>query len=142
MRYAACLALAAFVLATPLKAQDDSRLTPMLQFVIDLPEMEQVFSALDITEQLCLAQSPVLPPGIRLTKFGQELDVHDEEGAFFRCGAYVKLTGLSASESSRVVVNAFVFGPKSPRAGDGADVSLVLKEQSEGWTLESFRSTE
>ena len=141
MRYAAYLALVAFVLATPLKAQDNDHLAPMLQYVIDLPEMEQVFGDLGITEQLCLAQTPVLPPDIRLVKFGRELEVHDnEESAFFRCGgAFIKFTEVSASESSSVAVSAFVHGPKIRRVGDGTDVSLVLKQQSDGWTLESFR---
>lgn len=142
MKYAAFLALVVFVLATPLKAQDNNRLAPMLQYVIDVPEMEEVFSELGITEKLCLAQTRVLASGIRLTKFGQELEVHDEESAFFRCGAYVKFTDVSVSESSSVAVSAFVVGPKMRRADDGIHVSLLLKEQSNSWTLESFRRAE
>ena len=144
MRYAAILTLVAFVLATPLRAQDNDRLAPMLQYIIDLPEMEQVFSDLGITKKLCLVQTPVLPPEIRLEKFGRNLDVHeDEESAFYRCGgAFVKFTGVSVTESSSVAVSAFVHGPKTNPAGDGIDVSLVLKEESEDWSLESLRQAE
>lgn len=144
MRYAAALTLLALVFATPLKAQNNDRLAPMLQYVVDLPEMEQVFSGLGITGKLCLVQTSVLPPEIRLVKFGRNVDVHeDEESAFYRCeGAFVKFTDVSRRESSRVAVSAFVHGPRTSPVGDGIDVSLVLKEQSDGWSLASFRQGE
>ena len=143
MRSTAFLGLVVFLLATPLRAQDNARLAPMLQHVIDLPEMEQVFSELGIAEQLCLVQTPVLPPDVRLAKFGQELVVHaTQESAYFRCGAaYVRFTEVTVFESSRVAVTAYVRGPEDRSVGGGVDLWLVLKEESHGWTLERFGHT-
>lgn len=144
MRYAAFVSLVALLFASPLKAQDSDGVTSMLQYVLDLPEMEEVFDELGIREELCLAQTSVVPPGIRLVKFGRDVVVHeDEESAFFRCGgAFVTFTDIAKRESSSVSVRASVHGRKTHPVGADTEVSLVLKTQPEGWSLERFRRDE
>jgi hypothetical protein len=144
MRYAVVLTLVSLLFTTPLEAQDSNRLAPMLQYVIDLPEMEQVYSDLGITEKLCLVQTSVVPPEIHLVRSGRNIDVHeDRESAFYLCeGAFVQFTDISVMESSTTTVHAFVHGPKTHPVGDGINVSLVLEEQSERWNLKTFRRGE
>jgi|GEM_PF-6139507 len=139
MRYVVCIALLALVLATPLKAQEDSQMELILQSVIDLSEMEQVLNDFRITEKLYLVQTPVLQPDMRLMKFGQQLEVTNEESAYFRSRAYVKFTDVSETEPSGVVVSALVSRPGMHGPGEGVQLSFVLKAQEAGWILDSFQ---
>ena len=139
MRYVTCITLLALVLASPLKAQESSQTELILQYVIDLSEMEQVLNDFRITEKLYLVNTPVLQPEMRLIKFGQQLEVTDEESAYFRSRAYVKFTELSETEPSSVVVSALVSRPGMHGPGEGVQLSFVLKEQEDGWILDNFQ---
>ena len=141
MRHVAVFAFVLLIVAMPLRAQDDERLESMLQYVIDLPEMEQVLGEFAIDEQLYVVRTPALPQELGLVKFGRAVEITTDEGAFFRNSGYLKFTTISATESPEVAIQTLVVGPDM-EARDGADVSLLLKEQPEGWTLESFQRTE